>query len=167
MAATRQAFIGAGANLGDRMATLDAAIARLRSWPGVTALETSQVYETEPVGVIDQPLFLNLVLGIETTLSPEELLNLLQKIETEFGRERRERWGPRTLDLDLLVFEDESRATPNLILPHPRMLERVFVILPLRELLNRPRFQRPVWSALRDRLAPITLLDQGIMPYLR
>lgn len=149
----RQAFIGAGANLGDRAATLRAAVARLRTTPGVTALEVSSIYETEPQGVLNQPLFLNLVIGVETSLSPEQLLAVTATIEQAFGRVRAERWGPRTLDLDLLVFEGETRDTIALQLPHPRMFERRFVVAPLQELLSRSRFCRPVWATLNEQLA--------------
>lgn len=149
----RQAFVGAGANLGDRAATLRAAIERLAATPGVLTVESSALYETAPVGVLDQPVFFNLVAGVETTFSPEDLLAVLLNIENEFGRERTQRWGPRTLDLDLLEFEGETRATASLALPHPRMLERMFVVAPLRELLVRPRFQQPYWNALVGRLA--------------
>jgi 2-amino-4-hydroxy-6-hydroxymethyldihydropteridine diphosphokinase len=149
----RQALIGAGANLGDRAATLRAAMERLRAWSGVMAVESSSLYETIPVGLIDQPKFLNLVFGVETTRTSAELLKALLSIEREFGRVRAERWGPRTLDLDLLAFEGESCATPELELPHPRMLERDFVTVPLRELLQKQRFQKPAWSALREQLA--------------
>ncbi|HEX2853703.1 MAG TPA: 2-amino-4-hydroxy-6-hydroxymethyldihydropteridine diphosphokinase [Opitutaceae bacterium] len=151
----RQAFVGAGANLGDREATLAAALGKLRSTPGIAAVESSPIYETAPVGKTDQPVFLNLAAGIETTLTPEELLEALLGIERQFGRIRTERWGPRTLDLDLLLFEGETRATTTLTLPHPRMFERTFVTVPLRELLETGRFQRDCWTDLRDRLAPI------------
>lgn len=148
----RQAFIGAGANLGDRAATLASAVQRLQTMRGVLAAESSSIYETEPMGVLDQPKFLNLVVGIETALMPEELLEVLLEVEGEFGRVRRERWGPRTLDLDLLVFEDETRATAALQLPHPRMFERSFVTVPLHELLERPRFASARWAALRAKI---------------
>ncbi len=149
----RQAFIGAGANLGDRAAALAGAIERLRATPGISAVESSSIRETLPIGVTEQPLFLNLVIGIETILTPEALLNVLFEIERDFGRERRERWGPRTLDLDLLVYEGEIRDTPALQLPHPRMFEREFVTVPLRELLVRPRFSRGCWKPLVRQLA--------------
>lgn len=153
-APVRQAFIGAGANLGNRAATLAGAVARLRASSGVLTVEASSVYETNPVGVVDQPMFLNLVIGVETTLTPEALLRALLTIESEFGRVRVERWGPRTLDLDLLLFEGETRAEPELQLPHPRMFERPFVTVPLRELLERPRFRDARWAAWRERLGP-------------
>jgi 2-amino-4-hydroxy-6-hydroxymethyldihydropteridine diphosphokinase len=155
-ASARQAFIGVGANLGDRWATIRGALAALAGEPGIAAVEASAVYETEPVGVRDQPEFLNLVAGVETTLTPEQLLAVLHKLEKAAGRcrDREVRWGPRTLDLDLLLYEDERRAGPDLILPHPRMWERAFVMVPLRELLMRAaRFDRPVWAVARRRLA--------------
>jgi 2-amino-4-hydroxy-6-hydroxymethyldihydropteridine diphosphokinase len=154
-AAARQAFVGVGANLGDRWGTILSALAALARAPGVATLEASAVYETAPVGVLDQPPFLNLVAGVETTLTPEALLAVLLELERAAGRRREQerRWGPRTLDLDLLLFEGEARAGPELILPHPRMWERAFVTVPLRELLGRAgRFGRPKWADVRARL---------------
>ncbi|MFI5335353.1 MAG: 2-amino-4-hydroxy-6-hydroxymethyldihydropteridine diphosphokinase [Opitutales bacterium] len=153
----RQAFIGLGANLGDRAVTLRGAVGRLRE--ALAAVEVSRVYETAPVGVTEQPSFLNLVAGVETALAPEDLLRLLLGIEAEFGRVRIQRWGPRTLDLDLLAYEGEVRATPLLELPHPRMLERTFVTVPLREVLQRPRFQRESWAGLRARIEALPAPD--------
>jgi 2-amino-4-hydroxy-6-hydroxymethyldihydropteridine diphosphokinase len=161
-ARVRQAFVGAGANLGDRCGAIAGAAAQLRAWPGIESLEVSPLFETEPVGVVDQPRFVNAVLGVETVLSPEELLRVLMTIEREFGRERRERWGPRTLDLDLLAFEGETRATPELTLPHPRMFERAFVMVPLRELLRRPKFEGGAWRALRERLETLPTGAAGV-----
>lgn len=155
---TRQAFIGVGANLGDRWATICGAQAALARAPGIVTVGPSAVYETAPVGVRDQPEFLNLVLGIETTLTPEELLAVLHTLEKAAGRrrEREVRWGPRPLDLDLLLYEGETRAGPELILPHPRMWERAFVTVPLRELIDRAdRFQRSEWGDVRARLASV------------
>ncbi len=149
MAHLRQAFVGAGANLGDRLATLDAALQQLRQTDGIATVVSSTVFETEPVGLTEQPLFLNLVAALETRLSPEELLTVLQRIEQAFGRERTLRWGPRTLDLDLLAFEGETRATTALQLPHPRMFERAFVLAPLCDLLERPTLRA---SGLADSL---------------
>ena len=160
LSSARQAFIGVGANLGDRWATICGARAALARAPGIKAVEPSAVYETAPVGVRDQPEFLNLVLGIETTLTPEDLLAVLHALEEAAGRrrEREVRWGPRTLDLDLLLYEGETRAGPELILPHPRMWERAFVTVPLRELLTRmPWFDRPEWTKARARLAAAPL----------
>jgi dihydrofolate synthase/folylpolyglutamate synthase len=153
MSATRQALISAGANLGDRFATLCRATARLRQVDGISRVEAGSVFETEPVGVTDQPEFLNLVLAVETTLAPEALLHALQDLEDEFGRVRETRWGPRTLDLDLLVYEGETRSTPELTLPHPRLFERAFVTVPLGEVLGWPRFQGASWDGLRSAVA--------------
>ena len=151
----RQAFIAVGANLSDRLATINQALAALSAHAGIAFLQSSSVHETAPHGVEDQPPFLNLVLGVETTLGPEDLLALLLDIERLNGRVRTRRWGPRTLDLDLLVYENQRRAAATLELPHPRMLERPFVTVPLRELLDTPRFGRPVWDPLRVQLASL------------
>lgn len=149
----RQAFVGLGSNLGDRAATLRGAVGRLRDH--MTILALSRVYETEPVGVTDQPVFLNLVAGVETTLAPEALLQVLLGIEAEFGRVRVQRWGPRTLDLDLLAYEGEQRATPVLELPHPRLWERTFVTVPLGEIITRPCFAGEAWRGLREELGAL------------
>lgn len=162
--AARQAFVGAGANLGNRLATLTGAIEKLRETPGISKVMPSAIYETDPVGVENQPLYLNMVLGLETTLTPEQLLETMMRIENAFGRVRSERWAARTLDLDLLVYEGETRSSAALHLPHPRLFERLFVTVPLRELLGQPMFQRPWWHSLREKLGP-NLPSQGIWPY--
>jgi 2-amino-4-hydroxy-6-hydroxymethyldihydropteridine diphosphokinase len=161
-ASVRQAFVGAGANLGDRAATLRGAIDRLRAEPGIVGLACSSWYETAPVGVTEQPLFLNLVLRVETTLPPEQLLAVLQGIEHAFGRERTLRWGPRTLDLDLLAYEGERRETPSLTLPHPRLLERAFVLVPLRELLGAESGAGQAWDELRKSVAAAHVDSTGV-----
>ena len=160
LSSTRHAFIGVGANLGDRWATMHRALTALAREPGIKAVEASAVYETAPVGVVDQPEFLNLVLGVETTLTPEELLAVLHQLEKAAGRRREQemRWGPRPLDLDLLLYEGETRAGPELTLPHPRMWQRTFVTVPLRELLTRVAWlDRPEWTEVRTRLAAAPL----------
>ena len=141
-----------GANLGDRQSTLMSALHRLSRSPGIHDVQSSPTYETLPVGEILQPMFLNSVIALRTTLSPEDLLEVLLETEREFGRIRTTRWGPRTLDLDLLIYEDETRDTPSLSLPHPRIFERAFVFVPFRDLLRRPRFQTAVWDELRQKL---------------
>ncbi len=151
--APAQAFIGIGANLGDRWGTIRNALERLRRTEGIAGVEMSRVYETDPVGVLEQPRFLNLVAGVETTLSPEELLRQLLAIELQLGRKRTVRWGPRTIDLDLLLYAGETRPGPGLQLPHPRMFERAFVTEPLRELLRLPRFQGLAWAGLHRQMA--------------
>jgi len=124
-----RAFVGVGANLGDREETIRAAVAAL---PGVVGV--SQLRETDPVGVVDQPPFLNGAVALETELSPRELLDALLAVEREHGRERRERWGPRTIDLDLLLYGDATIDEQGLTVPHPRLHERRFALEPLLDL---------------------------------
>lgn len=128
------AYLSLGANLGNREETLCEAVRRLGASKGVEIAAVSSVYETEPWGKTDQPCFLNLAVALRTTLSPEGLLALTQGIETSLGRIRHERWGPRTIDIDILWFEGFEKSTPELTLPHPYMTERAFVLAPLAEI---------------------------------
>ena len=125
--------IALGSNLGDRLAILEAAVQRLMSLPESAVTGRSHWYQTPAVGP-PQPDYLNGCVLLQTTLTPQHLLESLLAIEHEFGRERRERWGPRLLDLDLLLFADLILTTPKLTIPHPRMLERAFVLVPLAEI---------------------------------
>lgn len=129
-----RAYVGLGANLGQREETLRRAVELLREADGVVVLAVSQLRETEPVGVVDQPPFLNGAVAIETALAPQELLDLLLGIERSLGRVREERWGPRTIDLDLLVYDDEVVDELGLRVPHPHLHERRFALEPLAEL---------------------------------
>ncbi len=129
-----RAFIALGANLGEPLKQLDSAVASLNEQQGVTCIAMSKVYVSKPWGKTDQPDFTNAVLEIRTTLSAEQLLDILQKIELEHGRERKEHWGARTLDLDIILFGDEIINTERLTVPHPRAIEREFVIKPLADL---------------------------------
>lgn len=130
-----EAWIGLGANLGDRAATLDAALARLDRLDACDVLAVSRYYSTPPWGDTDQPEFLNAVALLRTDLAAQDLLEALQDIESALGRERTgRRWGPRTIDLDLLLYGDECIKTPRLTVPHPRIRERAFVLVPLVEL---------------------------------
>jgi 2-amino-4-hydroxy-6-hydroxymethyldihydropteridine diphosphokinase len=129
-----KAYISLGSNLGDRADRLDAAVRMLGELPGVRVRAVSPVYETDPVEVREQPRFLNLVAEVETELDPEELLTGLQSIEAALGRSRIQRWGPRTIDLDLLLCGDRVVASEKLEIPHPRMCERRFVLEPLADL---------------------------------
>lgn len=131
----RRAFIGLGSNLGDREANLDRALELLGATGRVHLTRRSSWHETAPVGgPLEQGDFLNGACEVVTTLSPEALLERCLEIETELGRVRAERNGPRTLDLDLLWYEGEVRDDPSLTLPHPRWEERAFVLVPLSEL---------------------------------
>jgi 2-amino-4-hydroxy-6-hydroxymethyldihydropteridine diphosphokinase len=131
-----RAFVGLGSNLGDREGTLRAAVGRLRSLPATHVLNVSKLRNTEPVGYVDQPRFLNGVVELETELPARELLDALLLLEHSFGRDRSGSppRGPRTLDLDLLVYGAEEIAEPGLEVPHPRLHERGFVLEPLAEL---------------------------------
>jgi 2-amino-4-hydroxy-6-hydroxymethyldihydropteridine diphosphokinase len=131
-----RAYVAVGANLGDREATIRAAAAALDAEPGVEVVAVSRLIETEPVGYLDQPRFLNGALALETSLEPRALLDLLLAVERRFGREREgvPAQGPRTLDLDLLLYGDRQIDEPGLRLPHPRLHERAFVLRPLAEL---------------------------------
>ncbi len=129
--------MGLGSNLGDRQATLAQARERLAALPGATLAAQSPVYETEPWGDCDQPDFLNQVVALELgpDWSPRRLLTALSAIETALGRVRGDRrYGPRTLDLDILLYGDRRVAEPDLIIPHPRLRERAFVLVPLADL---------------------------------
>ncbi len=125
--------IALGSNLGDSLAILQGAIAALERHPDVTVLRSSSIYQTAPVGP-PQPDYFNACALLASSLAPESLLQLLLAIEGQFGRVRRERWGARRLDLDLLLVEDQQLQTPSLELPHPRMWERAFVMVPLAEI---------------------------------
>lgn len=123
-----------GSNMGDRAAYLEYAIRRLSVDPGIRNVRVSDLLETEPYGYVEQDAFLNGAVMLDTLYTPEELLDVLHEIEQEAGRERKIHWGPRTLDLDILFFEDEIRTSPELILPHPDMQNRAFVLEPLAQL---------------------------------
>ena len=127
------AYVGIGANLGPREETLRRAVELLGRADGVEVVGVSELRETDPVGVVDQPPFLNGAVSVETTLSPRALLDLLLEIERSLGRVRAERWGPRVVDLDLLVYGNEVLDEPGLHVPHPRLHERRFALEPLAE----------------------------------
>lgn len=130
-----RAYVGLGANLGDREATLLRAVDLLGDVEGVWVVGVSALRETDPVGVLDQPRFLNGAVAVETELTPRELLDALLGVERSLGRVRDgERWGPRIVDLDLLVFGDAVVDEPGLRVPHPRLHERRFALEPLSDL---------------------------------
>ena len=129
-------YLGLGGNLGDRLAALTEALARLDATPGMRRVSCSSVYETEPWGVTDQPNFLNLAAGYETTLPPVDLLAACQSVEATVGRTASYRWGPRLIDVDILLYGDEvvNLTTPDLQIPHPRLHQRAFALVPLAEI---------------------------------
>ncbi len=128
------AFVGIGSNLGDREANLRSAIELLTAEDGIEVVAVSEVRETEPVGPVEQGPFLNGVVQVETTLPPGDLLERLLSVESRLGRVRAERWGPRTIDLDLLLYGSETVDEPGLTVPHPRLHERRFALEPLLDL---------------------------------
>ncbi len=145
-------FLALGSNLGDRKTNLYTAVNHLRRRIAVRQL--SSVYETEPAYVTDQPPFLNMVLRGETTVPPLKLLSFLKSIERDMGREKTIRFGPRLVDVDILLYGNECIDTPTLTIPHPRMTERAFVLIPLTEIapeLVIPGAEQPV-SLLAARL---------------
>lgn len=127
-------YISLGSNIGNRLEYLQQAVRLLQQVERVNVVNVSSVYETDPVGYENQEAFLNMVAEIETLLSPHELLKKCNEIEAKLGRTRDVRWGPRTVDLDILLYNEENMKTEDLIIPHPRMMERGFVLIPLVEL---------------------------------
>jgi 2-amino-4-hydroxy-6-hydroxymethyldihydropteridine diphosphokinase len=143
-----RAVIGVGANLGDRLATMRDAVARIERIAGLRGVARSTVYETAPVGLVDQPAFLNAAISVECTLSPRALLDELLAIEKALGRTRGAsdmRWGPRVIDLDVLWMDGVVLDDPELVVPHPRLHERAFALVPMLEVAPDavdPRTQR-------------------------
>jgi 2-amino-4-hydroxy-6-hydroxymethyldihydropteridine diphosphokinase len=132
-----EALVAFGGNVGDARATLDRAVAAFCDDDAVRLVARSSDYRTEPWGVADQPPFVNLCIAVETSLAPRALLERAQAVERRFGRDRarERRWGPRPLDIDLIAYDDLTLASPDLTLPHPRLFERAFVLVPLAEIV--------------------------------
>lgn len=128
------AYISLGSNMGDKEQSLQHAVQLLHKQQYVKVTKVSSIYDTDPVGYEDQDVFLNIVIEVETTLTAEQLLIVCQEIEQELKRVRIIRWGPRTIDLDILLYNHENIETETLIVPHPRMHERAFVLVPLVEI---------------------------------
>ncbi|MGI6326884.1 MAG: 2-amino-4-hydroxy-6-hydroxymethyldihydropteridine diphosphokinase [Saccharofermentanales bacterium] len=127
-------LLSLGSNLGDRLLYLKGALQELQRHESIRLQLVSSVYETDPVGWADQPVFLNIVVQIATSLNPLDLLAVCQDVENRFQRDRTQHWGPRTLDIDLIEYEGVVMDTPELTLPHPHMSEREFVQIPLQEI---------------------------------
>ena len=145
------AYIALGSNLGERRQQLEAAIAAMRE-AGVRVEKVSTFIETEPYGVTEQPPFLNGVCAVRTSLSPQQLLQLLLSIEQQLGRVRKLHWGPRVIDLDLLLYEDQVINEPDLVVPHPDMENRMFVLQPLAEIapdVTHPKLKKTMRELLQ------------------
>ncbi|MFA4902977.1 MAG: 2-amino-4-hydroxy-6-hydroxymethyldihydropteridine diphosphokinase [Desulfobaccales bacterium] len=152
------AYLGLGANLGDPEEQLHEALERLNLAYEVEVTRVSTFYRNPPLGPENQPWYINAVARVRTRLGPEELLRLLQQIEVDMGRVRGERWGPRVIDLDLLLYNGEVIFTPKLVVPHPEMHRRVFVLAPLAEIA--PRAWHPVLGkSAGDLLAKLDAAD--------
>lgn len=156
------AVISIGANLGNRLETLQGAVDALEDTPGVRVKAVSPVYETEPWGVApgSQPSYFNAVVALKTTLPPDSLLERAHAIEEAFHRVRDERWGPRTLDVDIVAYADVTSDDPHLTLPHPRAHERAFVLAPWHDV--DPQAQLPGRGTVADLLSAIT--RTGVAP---
>lgn len=148
--ATERCFVGLGSNMGDRRGTLESALGALHHQPAIEITAVSSAWETSPVGPLAQADFLNAAAELRTTLEPRRLLEVLQSTEDAHGRRRRQRWGPRTLDLDLLLAGDRRLEEPGLTVPHPRLTQRRFVLEPLLEIA--PDLVHPVSG---ERLAAV------------
>lgn len=146
-----QTFIGLGANLGNSHAALSQAAQRLEQLASTRQLSRSRIYRSAPLGPQDQPDYLNAVVTLNTTLEPMRLLDELQAIEQQAGRERLVRWGARTLDLDILIYGSTSMDSERLTIPHPRMFERNFVLQPMADLVGH-HWKFPDGSTLAERL---------------
>ena len=150
-----RAYLALGSNLGDRLAHLQSAVDALSAAADVDVVAVSRVYETAPVGGPAQDAYLNAVVAIDTEIDPHALLDLAQGIERQAQRVRAERWGPRTLDVDVLLFDDVRLDDPDLTVPHPRMWERGFVLAPLRDVAPALVDAAAMWEGVRE--APVTL----------
>ncbi len=132
-------YLGLGSNLGDRHARIDEAIERIGAIEGVEVVASSSMHETKPVGGPDQPDFINAACAIETLLTPREILDHARRIEDAMGRTREVHWGPRTIDIDILLADNTVVSDEGLTVPHPRMTEREFVLAPLAEIAPEAR----------------------------
>ncbi|MBV9647621.1 MAG: 2-amino-4-hydroxy-6-hydroxymethyldihydropteridine diphosphokinase, partial [Candidatus Eremiobacteraeota bacterium] len=155
-----RAYVGLGANLGDARSSVEAALERLKEAGEV--VRSSRLYRSAPWGIRDQPQFVNAVALLETSLSPSALLRFLKGLEQQFGRRPGPRFGPRLLDLDLLTYDDVHRDDPELTLPHPRMLERAFVLVPLAEIDSR--FDAAAAALHASERAEVVPLDERKRP---
>jgi len=145
------AYIGLGSNMGDKTANLKKAVLELEKVRGNKVLAVSSFYKTEPVGDIDQDWFINAAVKIETGLTHRELLEIILKIEKELGRVREARWGPRVIDLDILLYDDLAIDEEGLVIPHPYLHERGFVLVPLAEIASEvihPIFKKSIQELL-------------------
>nr|WP_263314337.1 2-amino-4-hydroxy-6-hydroxymethyldihydropteridine diphosphokinase [Mammaliicoccus sp. Marseille-Q6498] len=145
------AYLGLGSNIGDRELQLEQAIAAIDEIQGIEVTQTSPIYETKPVGYTEQPDFLNMCIEISTELESLDLLKTCMMVEKQLHRVRDERWGPRTIDIDILLYDQCVIQSPDLEVPHPRMIERAFVMIPLNDIASNvvePITKKYIWELL-------------------
>ncbi|MBO3063654.1 MULTISPECIES: 2-amino-4-hydroxy-6-hydroxymethyldihydropteridine diphosphokinase [Mammaliicoccus] len=145
------AYLGLGSNMGDRELQLEEAIKLLNEVNGIEVIQKSPIYETKPVGYTEQPDFLNMCIEISTELESSELLKVCMMVEQQLHRVRVERWGPRTIDIDILLYDQSVIQSPDLEVPHPRMTERAFVMVPLNDIASdvvEPISKKYIWELL-------------------
>ena len=135
-------YLSLGSNIGNRQEYIERAVELIGKTEGIKILKKSGLYETSPVGYVEQDLFLNAVIKIETDFSAREILKIINKIENELDRKREIRWGPRTIDIDILIFSDKKINETDLIIPHKEMLNRLFVLVPLIEIYDGEYFEK-------------------------
>ncbi|MBI4322750.1 MAG: 2-amino-4-hydroxy-6-hydroxymethyldihydropteridine diphosphokinase [Candidatus Omnitrophica bacterium] len=153
-------FVGIGSNEGDRLEHLSRAIQALGSTPGISVTQMATIYDTEPLGP-PQPEYLNTVVELDTTRSPQQLLDALQLLERQLGRlPSAQRWGPRVIDLDILLYDDRILNEPTLVIPHPRLHERRFVLEPLAQLA--PTLVHPVLRKTVEELLANLPVEQSL-----
>lgn len=155
-------LLGIGSNIGDRVGICCSAIENIKIHPKITSTVVSPFYETAPVGVTNQPPFINLAVKVATLFSPDDLLKELKTMESKLGRVRRYRWGPREVDLDILLYDDVVISTTNLKIPHPEMHKRAFVLVPACDIA--PGWEHPV-SKKPLKLLLTTLSREGVSRY--
>ena len=135
-------YLSLGSNIGNRQEYIESAIELVGKTEGIKILKKSGLYETSPVGYVEQDLFLNVVIKIETDFSAREILKIINKIENELDRKREIRWGPRTIDIDILILSDKKINETDLIIPHKEMFNRLFVLVPLIEIYDGEYFEK-------------------------
>ena len=135
-------YLSLGSNIGNRQEYIESAIELVGKREGIKILKKSGLYETSPIGYVEQDLFLNAVIKIETDFSEREILKIINKIENELDRKREIRWGPRTIDIDILIFSDKKINETDLIIPHKEMLNRLFALVPLIEIYDGEYFEK-------------------------
>jgi 2-amino-4-hydroxy-6-hydroxymethyldihydropteridine diphosphokinase len=166
------AYLSFGSNQGDRLGHLQQALRLLIDHPQIRLLSASSFYETEPVGFVDQPWFVNAAVALETTLPPDELLGACQAVEQRLGRKRdpKLRFGPRSMDIDILFYGDEVIEEPDLIVPHPRLHQRASMLVPLLEIdacMTHPLLHQTIEALHNNLEAPEEVLLYGTRPVLQ